>query len=157
MPDEYREKIGNHLYGWDTCQLVCPYNKKIDIHHHEDMEPDNEKAKPLLLPLLSMSNKEFKAEFGHMAGSWRGKKPIQRNAIIALAHFKEESALPKLIELLQEDPRPVIRGTAAWAIGKIGTTEKEEKVLLKAKEKEEDQLVLDEIKKGLMLLKNSSR
>lgn len=155
MPDEYREKIGNHLYGWDTCQLVCPYNKKIDSHRHEDMEPDNEKAKPLLLPLLSMSNKEFKAEFGHMAGSWRGKKPIQRNAIIALAHFKEESALPKLFELLQKDPRPVIRGTAAWAIGKIGTTEKEEKVLLRAKEKEADQLVLDEIKKGLLLLKNS--
>ena len=49
-----------------------------------------------------------------------GEKPIQRNAILALAHFKDTSALPVLIELMHKDPRPVIRGTAAWAIGKIG-------------------------------------
>ena len=55
-----------------------------------------------------------------MAGSWRGKKPIQRNAILALAHFKEQSAVPELIELLKNDERPVIRGTSAWALGKIG-------------------------------------
>ncbi|GAF19144.1 LOW QUALITY PROTEIN: epoxyqueuosine (oQ) reductase QueG [Bacillus sp. JCM 19046] len=124
MADEFRSKIGNHLYGWDTCQLVCPYNKKIPQPAHKEMEPDPEKVKPLLLPLLSLSNKEFKREFGHMAGSWRGKKPIQRNAIIALAHYKDQTALPKLVELMHDDPRPVIRGTAAWAIGKIGDSKK---------------------------------
>lgn len=156
MPDEYREKIGNYLYGWDTCQLVCPYNKGIDSHHHQEMEPDPELCKPLLEPLLSISNREFKERFGHMAGSWRGKKPIQRNAIIALAHYKEKSALPKLRELLASDPRPVIRGTAAWAIGKIGGSEKEEKALLTAKETETDQLVQIEIEKGLELLKKQN-
>lgn len=43
-----------------------------------------------------MSNKEFKNTYGHLAGAWRGKKPIQRNAILALAHFNEESAIPEL-------------------------------------------------------------
>ena len=45
-------------------------------------------------------------------------KPIQRNAIIALAHFKE-SAIPELKEVALNDPRPMIRGTAYWAIGQI--------------------------------------
>ncbi|KQL55821.1 MULTISPECIES: tRNA epoxyqueuosine(34) reductase QueG [Bacillaceae] len=153
MPEEYRSKIGNHLYGWDTCQLVCPYNKHKDHHQHEEMKPDPEKVKPLLLPLLTMSNKTFKAEFGHMAGSWRGKKPIQRNAIIALAHYKEESALPTLCELLRNDPRPVIRGTSAWAIGKISNSEKEEKALEDAKKNEQDENVLSEIEKGLSFIR----
>ena len=65
---------------------------------------------------LGLSNREFKEKFGHVSGSWRGKNPIQRNAIIALAHFKEESAVPELIDMLENDPRPVIRGTIAWAL-----------------------------------------
>lgn len=46
-------------------------------------------------------------------------KPIQRNAIIALAHFNEETAIPELKEVALNDPRPMIRGTAYWAIGQI--------------------------------------
>ena len=68
---------------------------------------------------LQMSNKEFKNTYGHLAGAWRGKKPIQRNAIIALAHFGEEAAIPELKEVALNDPRPMIRGTAYWAIGQI--------------------------------------
>ncbi|TGQ03502.1 epoxyqueuosine reductase, partial [Mesorhizobium sp. M00.F.Ca.ET.217.01.1.1] len=66
-----------------------------------------------------MSNKEFKNTYGHLAGAWRGKKPIQRNAILALAHFKEETAIPELQEVALNDPRPMIRATAYWAIGQI--------------------------------------
>lgn len=151
LPDEFRGKIGNRLYGCDTCQTVCPKNKGKINWIHEEFTADPELAKPLLQPLLSISNKEFKAKFGHVSGSWRGKKPIQRNAILALAHFKEEAAMPDLITVLQKDERPVLRGTAAWAIGKIGAAGAKE-VLLQAKELEKDEEVLAEIDKGLALL-----
>ncbi|MFP7494907.1 tRNA epoxyqueuosine(34) reductase QueG [Terribacillus saccharophilus] len=148
LPDEFRTKIGNRIYGCDTCQLVCPKNKGMDFHLHEEMEPDPEIVKPLLKPLLKMSNKEFKAKFGLISGSWRGKKPIQRNAILAIAHYKSTSAVPDLIELMNHDPRPVIRGTAAWAVGKIGLPEGFE-AIRNAMEKEQDVQVLDEMEKGL--------
>ena len=151
LPDEFRGKIGNRLYGCDTCQTVCPKNKGKLNWIHEEFKPDPEIAKPLLQPLLSISNKEFKSKFGHVSGSWRGKKPIQRNAILALAHFKEESAMPDIVQVLQKDERPVLRGTAAWAIGKIGTNEAEG-ILLAAKKLEQDEEVLAEIEKGLALL-----
>lgn len=105
----------------------------------------------MLEPLLTISNKEFKAKFGHVSGSWRGKKPIQRNAILALAHFKEQQAVPELLEVMKKDERPVIRGTAAWALGKIGGQGVKE-ALLAAKEREQDMEVLVEIDKGLALL-----
>lgn len=150
LPEEFREKLGNRLYGCDTCQTVCPENKGKDFHLHPEMEPDPEIAKPLLKPLLHISNREFKEKYGHVSGSWRGKKPIQRNAIIALAHFKDETAISDLVKVLNEDPRPVIRGTAAWALGKIGG-ENAKKALLKAKETEADHQVINEIEKGLDL------
>ncbi|MBU8658575.1 tRNA epoxyqueuosine(34) reductase QueG [Bacillus pumilus] len=151
LPDEFRSKIGNRLYGCDTCQIVCPINKGKDFHLHPEMEPDPEIAKPLLKPLLTISNREFKEKYGHVSGSWRGKKPIQRNAILALAHFKDTSALPVLIELMHKDPRPVIRGTAAWAIGKIDDDQQLPE-LEKALERESDEEAKEEIVKGIELL-----
>lgn len=155
LPEQYRKKLGNRLYGCDTCQQVCPENKGKDFHLHDEMEPDPEIAKPKLLPLLTMGNREFKEKFGHVSGSWRGKKPIQRNAIIALAHFKDRQALPALHELMQKDPRPVIRGTAAWAIAQIGSIEEKNR-LEQAKNKEIDEEVLLEIEKGINILENKS-
>ncbi|MFF5397347.1 tRNA epoxyqueuosine(34) reductase QueG [Peribacillus butanolivorans] len=148
LPDEYRTKIGNRLYGCDTCQTVCPKNKGMDFHFHEEMEPDPEVAKPLLKPLLTISNRDFKETYGYVSGSWRGKKPIQRNAILALAHFKDETSLPELIQIMKEDPRPVLRGTAAWAIGKIGRKQVVS-ILEEALMNETDEEVRAEIEKGL--------
>jgi epoxyqueuosine reductase len=151
LADEYRIKIGNRIYGCDTCQTVCPENKGKDFHFHEEMEPDPEIAKPLLKPLLSISNREFKEKYGYISGSWRGKKPIQRNAIIALAHYKDDTAVEDLIKVMNEDVRPVIRGTAAWALGKIGGRQAEE-ALIQLKQRETDEDVLKEIEKGLELI-----
>lgn len=151
LGDEFRSKIGNRLYGCDTCQVVCPKNKGVDFHVHPEFEPDPERVKPKLEPLLTMSNREFKDTFGEMAGSWRGKKPIQRNAIIALANYKETSAVDTLNRVMQQDPRPMIRGTAGWAIGKIGRDDSQS-LILNALERETDEGARHEMHKGLDLL-----
>lgn len=119
FPKEDRRKMGHVIYGCDICQISCPYNQGINRQHHKEMAPDLEKVQPLLEPLLTLSNRGFREKFGHMAGSWRGKRPIQRNAIIALANFREESAIPQLLEIIEKDQSPMIRGTAAWAVAHI--------------------------------------
>ncbi|HUC92305.1 MAG TPA: tRNA epoxyqueuosine(34) reductase QueG [Paenibacillus sp.] len=123
LSDEMMRKMGNRLYGCDTCQIVCPVNKGLNWTQHPELQPDPQQAKPLLVPLLSIGNREFKEKFGSSAASWRGKKPIQRNAVIALGNFKDKSAVPALAEVLRDDPRPVLRGTAAWSLGRIGGEE----------------------------------
>ncbi|MEH7179676.1 tRNA epoxyqueuosine(34) reductase QueG [Neobacillus vireti] len=153
IPEEYRDKIGNRVYGCDSCQTSCPVNKGKDFHFHEEMEADPEIAKPLLRPLLKMSNREFKNKFGSVAGSWRGKKPIQRNAIIALAHFRDETAVPDLQGVLENETSAVLKETAAWALGKIGSPEAVE-VLEKAAAKEMDLEVKNMIEKSLLKRKN---
>ncbi|WP_416149059.1 tRNA epoxyqueuosine(34) reductase QueG [Salipaludibacillus sp. HK11] len=154
LPEKYRKKIGNRLYGCDTCQVVCPENKGKNADHHSEMIPDPEVVKPKLLPLLKLSNREFKEKFGGISGSWRGKKPIQRNAIIGLAHYKEIESLPDLYKLMHEDPRPVIRGTAAWAVAEISKNDDVYQQLLKAEQTESVAEVSVEIKNSLQKLGN---
>ncbi|WP_284643738.1 tRNA epoxyqueuosine(34) reductase QueG [Paenibacillus silviterrae] len=150
--DKLKEKIGNRLYGCDTCQIVCPKNKGIHFDHHPELQPDPEQVKPLLKPLLEMSNREFKERFGSSAASWRGKKPIQRNAILALGNFRDAKAVPQLAELLRRDERPEIRGTAAWALGRIGGAAAWE-ALNAAWEHERDDAARREVEKARMKLR----
>lgn len=123
LEEEFMVKIGNRLYGCDTCQIVCPKNRGKSWNHRPELQPDPETVKPLLLPILDLSNREFKERFGSSAAAWRGKKPIQRNALIGLGNFKDRTAVPKIVEVMLNDPRPVIRGTAAWALSRIGGQE----------------------------------
>ncbi|MEK5034852.1 tRNA epoxyqueuosine(34) reductase QueG [Paenibacillus sp. FSL R7-0302] len=123
LSEDYMSKIGNRLYGCDTCQIVCPHNRGKNWNHRPQLLPDPEVVKPLLMPILDLSNRGFKEKFGSSSAAWRGKNPIQRNAVIALGNFKEASAVPKLTELVLKETRPVMRGTAAWALSRIGGEE----------------------------------
>lgn len=148
VEDEMMRKIGNRLYGCDTCQIVCPVNRKIDIRRHEELLPDPEIAKPLLRPILKMGNREFREKFGSSSAAWRGRKPIQRNALIALGNFRDAESAPDVAAVLRDDPRPELRATAAWALGRIGS-EEAVAALRKARDAEEDDVALEAIGRAL--------
>lgn len=145
LEEEFMVKIGNRLYGCDTCQVVCPKNKGKSWNHRPELQPDPEIVKPLLLPILDLSNREFKERFGSSAAAWRGKKPIQRNALIALGNFKDRDSVPKIVDVMLTDPRPELRGTAAWALSRIGGQEALEGVR-KALASEKDEEVVQRLK-----------
>ncbi|MBF0844167.1 tRNA epoxyqueuosine(34) reductase QueG, partial [Streptococcus danieliae] len=117
MDLEFRKKIKTVIYGCDICQISCPYNKGILNQAHTEIDP--ELAQPQLLPFLELSNGQFKEKFGHVAGSWRGKNILQRNAIIALANSRDRSAIPKLLEIIDKSQNKIHVATAIWAIGQI--------------------------------------
>ena len=118
LEDVLKEKINTSLYGCDICQEVCPHNAKKETVSHPDFRPIQEDVAPLLEELMTMSNKDFKRRFSHMAGSWRGKRPILRNAILIAGNQREKKLIPLLKELLNH-PHPDIRSNAAWALEKI--------------------------------------
>lgn len=137
IPLEYRAKFGRRLWGCDTCQVVCPKNKDVSFGTAIEFDPEPEYAYPDLMKLLSLSNRQFRREYGDSAWSWRGVRVMQRNAIIALGNMRETQAVPRLLELLQGDDSPVIRGTAAWALLQIDPAGTREAVA-RAHEQESD-------------------
>ncbi|EGJ43451.1 tRNA epoxyqueuosine(34) reductase QueG [Streptococcus sanguinis] len=114
MDLEFRKKIKTVIYGCDICQICCPYNKGLDNPLATEIDPDL--SHPELLPFLELSNGQFKEKFGHVAGSWRGKNILQRNAIMALANANDRSAIPKLLEIIDKGQNPIHVATAIWAL-----------------------------------------
>lgn len=118
IPIQLREKMGIKIYGCDTCQLVCPKNKDIKKSLNVEFIPKETRGYMDIEELLNISNREFKKKYGQMAGSWRGKTILKRNAIIGLGNMKSMENLEILIKELQ-DPNPLIREYTQWAIVNI--------------------------------------
>ncbi len=143
-PPNVRILMGDALYGCDICQLVCPLNSKTGVPGNCGFGAGSGEAYPVLSELFGMTNAEFRKRFGHTSAAWRGRTPIQRNALIAAGNLKDTSAVPGLIDILSSDSRPVIRGAAAWALGQIGSSAGV-KALQQGKMSEDDPTVLEEI------------
>ncbi len=115
IPYELRSKIGKKIYGCDTCQLACPKNKNIKMPNHIEFIPKLTKGYMNIEELLTISNKEFRRKYGGMAGAWRGKNILKRNAIIVLGNTRNKENLKTLLPLLK-DQNSMIREYTAWAI-----------------------------------------
>ncbi|HEY8449709.1 MAG TPA: tRNA epoxyqueuosine(34) reductase QueG [Bacillota bacterium] len=151
IPPEFREALGSRIYGCDTCQAVCPKNRDLPELGDPGFVPAaGWEVAPELLELLRLGKKAFRMRYGDKAAGWRGKTTLQRNAVIALGNTRHPGALPQLAKLLYDDVRPVIRGAAAWAIGRIGGDEAV-RLLRQALEREQDAEVVAEIRRGLDL------
>jgi epoxyqueuosine reductase len=121
MPRHLRPLVGNHIFGCDICQEVCPYNVKARETAENTFGPRSGLHAPQLIPLLSLSAEEFRQRF---RGSpiRRAKRPgLLRNVAVALGNIGSVEAVPALVHALDDD-EPLVRGHVAWALGQIGST-----------------------------------
>lgn len=110
MPEEYRQKIGHVIYGCDICQQVCPYNRGMDHHLHPEMELEPASVTPVLQPMLTISESGIQGAVRSSGRLMARQKLVgQRNAVIALANYRDRTAIPELPRMIEQDPRPVSR------------------------------------------------
>jgi len=156
IPKELRPAMGLKVFGCDVCQEVCPWNRDAIVADRPEFQPLPEVGTaPSLIGMLTMSKGEFQRRFGPTAAAWRGKKTLQRNAAIALGNSRNPAAVPALAKAVCTDPKPVVRGSAAWALGRIGGNEAYA-ALLQARERETDPGVLQEIEDALQQIRHAT-
>jgi epoxyqueuosine reductase len=119
LVEQHYEALGLRVYGCDTCQEACPKNRGIaqEISPEivtSDFLPLADQARPILLDVVRMNNRVFDEQWRNTAAGWRGKKTLQRNAIIALGNVQAGAAVDEL-EKLTMDEREEIRRAASWA------------------------------------------
>src|ERR671914_1301045 len=118
MPRHLRPLVGNHVFGCDICQEVCPYNVKARPTGEPAYQPRPGLHAPQLIPLLALDEAEFRRRF-HGSPILRAKRRgFLRNVAVALGNSKSSEAVPALIGAL-DDNEPLVRGHAAWALGQI--------------------------------------
>ncbi|MFZ7134150.1 MAG: tRNA epoxyqueuosine(34) reductase QueG [Eubacteriales bacterium] len=98
-----RKAIGHHIYGCDCCQRVCPYNQNAILSHHEEFKPIQWLSMPSLEFIIHMSNKEFEQTYAKTSAGWRGKKLLQRNAIIVAGNIKNRRHKELLKQTIKDD------------------------------------------------------
>ncbi len=119
FPRTMRSKMDRQIYGCDICQEICPHNQDAKCSPIPEMAFSFFPAKPLLLPLLRLTQKEFKTTINLTSAGWRGKTILQRNAVIALGNIKDPHTVKPLAAILKNDNRAIIRLHTAWALGRI--------------------------------------
>lgn len=146
VPHWLRDKLGTRIYGCDTCQEACPLNEDAKPGNVEGLRPSQGLgANPELLPFLNLTPDEFREIIHPTTAGWIRRTRFRRNIAIALGNIGDPRAVPALDEALA-DPEPVIRGHAAWALGKIGCRRQ---ILEAALCRETDPLVEAEIRAAL--------
>ncbi len=121
MPRHLRPLVGNHIFGCDICQEVCPYNVKAKPTGEEAFQPRDGLYAPDLIPLLSLTEEEFRRRFKGSPLLRAKRRGFLRNVAVALGNLKSREAVPALGRALC-DEEPLVRAHAAWALGQIGTS-----------------------------------
>ena len=119
VPLYLRPLIGNHIFGCDICQEICPYNVKARPTTERAYAPREGLHAPDLIPLLSLDEEEFRRRFRGSPILRAKRKGLLRNVAVALGNAKSHEALPALIRAL-DDEETLVRGHVAWALGQIG-------------------------------------
>ncbi len=155
IPLEFRDRLGDWLFGCDVCQDVCPWNRFSQTPANSEFHPTTENLQVNLEELLSLNESQFRQRF-RKSPMWRAKRRgMLRNACIVIGNRADSKFLPALTRAIQ-DEEALIRGAAAWALGRIAIAEVSE-VLLQRLECESDTDVRQEIELALLELSNGNK
>jgi epoxyqueuosine reductase len=151
IPRELRAKMGNWVFGCDICQQACPYNARGLLPTREEWftprVPDW--GAPKLLDLITLDDKQFSAMFKGSPVKRTKRRGLLRNVAIALGNWGSDEAIPALTRMMSDEPEPLIRAHAAWALGQLSEFKFARDALDKAWQREEDEIVREELDKAL--------
>lgn len=89
IEDKFLKLMNGRIWGCDTCQTCCPYNKDISFSNIDEFYPLKFIEDINLNSIVTLNNKNFKETFKLTSCGWRGKNTLIRNSLIK-KHFIEK-------------------------------------------------------------------
>jgi epoxyqueuosine reductase len=121
VPAGDREKWGGRVYGCSECLDACPFNERLEPwgekHEIGFVGPGFD-----LLGLLDLGEAEWRHRFHDNQIGIRDRRAVLKNIILSLGWLEHRKAAAPLIPFLEHD-HEILRASAAWALGRIGSLE----------------------------------
>jgi len=143
IPRELRGSLGNRIYGCDDCLAVCPWNKFAQAGHEQRLAARASLRAPSLAELARLDDAAFRALFAKSPVKRIGRDRFVRNVLYAIGNSGETGLAAEAGRLL-DDPAPVVRGAAVWALSRLLQPEAFAALRAERSDAEEDQQVRTE-------------
>ena len=136
IPVDFREAVGDRLYGCDDCLTACPPGSRI-------LADARSVTGPTVIEILGASERDLLDAYGHFYLPSRRPRILRRNALVAAGNDRSEQLEPIVIGYLGH-PDWLLRVHAAWAVGEFDTGSSRAAIDL-ALENEPDERVRSEL------------
>jgi epoxyqueuosine reductase len=143
IPREFRQAIGNRIYGCDDCLAVCPWNKFAQAGREAKLGAREALRAPDLAELSRLDDAAFRALFAKSPVKRIGRDRFVRNVLIAIGNSGDR-ALAREAERLLADTNALVRGAAVWALSQLLGHEAFSELAAKATNAETDESVREE-------------
>ncbi|GAB4526841.1 MAG: tRNA epoxyqueuosine(34) reductase QueG [Amphiplicatus sp.] len=118
IPTEFREAVGNRIYGCDDCLAVCPWNKFAKVAREAALAARATLSNPPLAALAALDDAAFRALFRGSPIKRTGRDRFVRNVMIAIGN-SDDPALARAAEARLDDASALVRGAAVWALARL--------------------------------------
>lgn len=118
IPFEFREAMGNRIYGCDDCLAVCPWNKFAREGREARLAARDENRAPPLSELSRLDDAAFRIRFARSPIKRTGRSRFLRNVLIAIGNSGDVKLAADARRLLS-DESPLVRGAAVWALSRL--------------------------------------
>jgi len=115
IPVEFRQAIGNRIYGCDDCQIVCPWNRFSQNATSPDFAIRNNLDAPRLLSLFSWTEEEFLKKMEGSPIRRMGYERWQRNIAVALGNAPKSSEIKKALAQKHATSTEMVKEHIDWA------------------------------------------
>lgn len=119
IPVEFREAMGNRIYGCDDCQLVCPWNKFAQLTREPDFSPRHKLDSESLLNLFSWNEELFLKKTEGSAIRRIGYESWQRNIAIAMGNAPKTNEAVTALKQRRETSSTMVKEHIDWALNKL--------------------------------------
>jgi epoxyqueuosine reductase len=122
LPAETSAELHGWVFGCDICQDVCPWNRKAPPARAHEFDARPEWTDPDLIEWLSRDPALWRSLLPRTALARAKRTGLLRNAALVLGARRLPAAVTALAARLDDSTEdPVVRASAAWALGQIGT------------------------------------
>lgn len=115
---EFREPMGNRIYGCDDCLAVCPWNKFAKPTPHPELRPHIHLTRPRLKDYAQLDDASFRQIFSGSPIKRLGRDRFVRNVLIAIGNSGDGELVDDARALLA-DASPLVRAMAVWALWRL--------------------------------------